>query len=131
MGQDGRRMQEPPRDGFDLSSMFEGVGDRRKVRKERQLCRQVQEALSYALPGLTDHLLRDLWVIDVEPAPDAARLCAVVQAPRGVEVNQVYARLERAAGLLRSEVAQAITRKRTPALTFRVIRANAGEEDEG
>jgi ribosome-binding factor A len=132
MGQDRRRRQEPPPDGTDPTSMFSLDVDRRRGRKERQLCRQVQEALGYALPALRDEILRDLWVISVEPAPDAARLCAVVEAPRGAALDEVYARLDRAAGLLRNEVAQAITRKRTPTLTFRVLPAGAGaEEGEG
>lgn len=68
----------------------------------------------------------------MEPAPDAARLCAVVEAPRSAAVDEVVARLDRAAGILRTEVAQAITRKRTPTLIFRVLRGDAGaEEDEG
>jgi ribosome-binding factor A len=67
--------------------------------------------------------LHDLWVVDVEPAPDAARLCAVVEAPRGADVEEVRVRLDRASGLLRSEVAQAITRKRAPVIAFRVIPA--------
>ncbi len=129
MGQDGRRRQEPPRGGLDSNSMFGSPVDRRAARKERQLCRQVQEALGYALPGLEDDLLQDLWVMDVEPAPDAARLCAVVQAPRGADVDAVRERLLHAAGLLRTEVAQAISRKRTPTLTFRVL--PAAEDGEG
>ncbi len=110
--------------------MFAPAVDRRSERKERQLCRQVHEALGYALPALRDEILRDLWVIAVEPAPDAARLCAVVEAPRGTSMEEVTARLDRAAGLLRTEVAQAITRKRTPTLTFRVVPAGAGAEED-
>ena len=130
MGQDRRRRQEPPPDGIDSTSLFSTGVDRRAERKERQLCRQVHEALGYTLPALKDEILRDLWVIDVEPAPDAARLCAVVQAPRGATVGAVQASLERAAGLLRAEVAQAITRKRTPMLVFRVIPAGAVVEED-
>jgi len=111
--------------------MFGSPVDRRAARKERQLCRQVQEALGYALPALEDDLLQDLWVVDVEPAPDASRLCAVVQAPRGADVEEVHARLSHASGLLRTEVAQAISRKRTPVITFRVLPADAEGEGGG
>jgi len=130
MGQDRRRRQEPPPDGMDPTSMFAPAEDRRGERKERQLCRQVHEALGYALPALNDEILQDLWVIAVEPAPDAARLCAVVEAPRGVAASEVVARLDRAAGLLRRELAQAISRKRTPTLTFRVVPADSGAAEE-
>src|SRR5271170_2366957 len=103
MGQGRRRRQEPPRDGVDPTSMFSPAVDRRRERKERQLCQQVHEALGYALPALNDEMLRDLWVVSVEPAPDAARLCAAVEVPRGAAVDEVVARLDRAAGLLRME----------------------------
>ncbi len=118
--------------GWNPTSMFAPaahVGDVRRERKERQLCRQVHEALGYALPALRDEVLRDLWVISVEPAPDGARLCAMVEAPRGAAVEDVMARLDRAAGLLRTEVAQAITRKRTPTLAFRVVLPGDDGED--
>ncbi len=122
MGSDRRRGHGGSR-GVDLSLMAD---DRRRARNERRLCRQVQEALGYALPALRDEVLRDLWVMDVEPAPDMARLCAVVEAPRGASIEDVYTRLDKAAGLLRTEVAEAIARKRTPVITFRVIPANTG-----
>jgi len=121
MGHDNRRRHEPARDGIDPDSFFSISTSRRAERKERQLCRQAQEALSFALPAQDDDLLRDLWLVDVEPAPDASRLCVVVQAPRGADPDDVYARLERVSAWLRSEVAQAITRKRAPTLLFRVL----------
>ena len=63
-------------------------------------------------------------------AGSTARLCAVVEAPRGVAASEVVARLDRAAGLLRRELAQAISRKRTPTLTFRVVPADSGAAEE-
>lgn len=90
-------------------------------RKERQLCRQVQEAIGEALSTLDDDVLSDVWVCSVEPAPDASRLAVLVRGPRGAEPASVKERLERVGGYLRTEVAQAITRKRVPVLTFEVL----------
>src|SRR5262249_24288901 len=126
----GKQRRHAPSHGcVDPDVLFGAPGDARAMRKDRQLCRQVHEALGYALPALDDEILSATWVMDVEPAPDASRLCAVVQAPRGADPEEVYARLERVSGYLRSEVAQAITRKRAPVLAFRVALAGApGEE---
>lgn len=94
---------------------------RRGDRKERQLCRQVLEAVSEALSTLDDDVLMDVWVCDVTPAPDASRLAIVVRGPRDKPLALIKERLERAAGYVRTEVAHAITRKRTPVLTFEVL----------
>jgi len=106
---------------LDADSLFGAAGDGKLERKERQLCRQVQEAVSEALAGVEDDVLLDVWVAAVEPAPDAGRLAVIVQAPRGVSLEEVRTRLERVAGYLRREVAGAISRKRVPTLTFRVL----------
>ncbi|TKC92114.1 ribosome-binding factor A [Polyangium fumosum] len=110
----------------DADSFFGAAEDRKVERKERQLCRQVQEAVSEALAGIEDDVLLEVWVADVEPAPDAGRLAVIVQAPRGASPDEVAARLENVAGYLRAEVASAITRKRVPTLTFRVLPPETG-----
>jgi ribosome-binding factor A len=110
--------------------MTEPSADRKAQRKQRQLCRQVQEAEGQALAVLDDSILQDAWVMDVEPAPDASRLAVFVRAPPGARREEVLSRLERIAGYLRSEVAGAITRKRAPTLTFRVLPAEEEEDDE-
>lgn len=106
-----------------------GTGiDRKLERKERQLCRQVQEAVSEALAGIEDDVLLDVWVSSVEPAPDAGRLAIIIEAPSRVSPDEVHTRLDKIAGFLRAEVAGAITRKRVPTLTFRVLVADAEGE---
>jgi ribosome-binding factor A len=105
----------------DADSFFGAAGDRKLERKERQLCRQVQEAVSEALAAIEDDVLLDVWVTNVEPAPDAGRLAVIVQAGRGASPDEVFARLEKVAGHLRAEVAGAISRKRVPTLTYRVL----------
>jgi len=109
---------------------------RQKARhKDQQLCRQVAQTLSLALAGCGDPLLRDLYVADVVPAPDAGRLLVSVypmtalashepdgpnNVMAGEQMSQILGRLETAAPMLRREVASAITRKRAPELLFRV-----------
>jgi len=113
---------------LNAESLFGITADRKLERKERQLCRQVHEAVSEALAGIEDDVLLDVWVSAVEPAPDAGRLAIIVEAPSRVSPDDVLGRLDKFAGLLRAEVASAITRKRVPTLTFRVLAADAGEE---
>jgi ribosome-binding factor A len=93
-------------------------------RKLVQLCGQVAEALGYALGSAEDPLLNDLLVASVEPDIGARRLRVTVFPPvwpGDAHAAAVRARLERATGFLRSEVAASIHRKRTPELVFRLV----------
>jgi hypothetical protein len=101
--------------------------ERRKENyKALQLCRQVQRILTLELGGFgADEVLRDLYVVDVTPAPGSSQLLVHVSVPPNVFVVDVLERLERAAPRLRAAVAAAITRKRAPDLAF--IPASAGE----
>jgi ribosome-binding factor A len=105
------------------------LDEREPGRKARQLSRQVAETLDAVLSGESgDDLLRNLRIVSVVPAPDASRLLVTLRILPSLEVsdpNVVLARLEKAAGWLRTEAASAVTRKRAPALVFRVL---AGEE---
>jgi len=89
--------------------------------KTLALCRQAQRALSLSLGGeCGDDVLNSLYVESVVPAPDATHLlvCVVVPVRLGVGIPDVLERLERVRGILRTAVAQAITRKRVPELSF-------------
>lgn len=103
-----------------------GGGPQRADRKERQLCRQVQEAIGEALSALEDEVLSEVYVCAVEPAPDASRLAVILRAPASVPPDLAGERLARVSGYLRSEVAAAITRKRTPTLIFEVLPPEEG-----
>ncbi len=95
-------------------------------RKALQLCRQVAEALNAVFAGCADAVLNGLQVMSVEPAPHSGRLLVTVAAaPSAAERDAavVGEHLQRAAGLLRSEVAAAIHRRKTPELAFRVLSA--------
>ena len=94
-------------------------------RKVLQLCHQVAETLDEVLAECSDAVLQALRVLDVEPAPDASRLLVTVGAEAlsqgKMDPDRVHEHLSRAAGHLRSEVANAITRKRTPVLVYRLV----------
>jgi ribosome-binding factor A len=98
----------------------EPAGDR----KQRQLCGQVARTLASLFAGeCGDDVLRDLLVQSVVPAPSSARLLVTVAlAPTAppIPAEKIGEALERARGLLRSEVAAAIVRRRAPDLVFRI-----------
>jgi len=104
----------------------------RGEQKAQQLCRQAQRALSLALSGeCDDDVLRSLYVDAVVPAPDATQLLVRLVIPStaaaaDVRAEDVLARLDRVHGLLRRAVAEAITRKRAPELSFIVVPEIAG-----
>lgn len=96
---------------------------RRRVadHKTLRLCRQVLEALQIALAGeCGDEVLQQLFVASVDPAADPSKLAVTVELPADVSPVDAFARLEKARGLLRTLVAQAISRKKVPDLVFRV-----------
>lgn len=101
-------------------------GEARPVdRKAWQLCKQVRQAVQFALAGeCGDARLRDLYVTAVEPVPDERRLCVLLQpgsdAAR-VAPEELLRRLHELSGFLRSRVAADISRKRTPLLEFQLL----------
>lgn len=100
-------------------------------RKARQLGRQVAETLDAVLAGDSrDEVLSGLRVVSAAPAPDASHLLVTV-APRGPldgDPAEILARLANASGWLRTEVAAAVTRRKAPVLTFRVVLPGAEGE---
>src|SRR5947209_545598 len=110
-----------PDDGIDPRYDGHANAPRGPGRKALQLCRQVAEALDAAFTGCGDEVLNGLCVTGVKPAPHAGRLLVTVAATPAAEpmpVAVVQERLCRAAGMLRSEVAAAIHRRRAPELAF-------------
>lgn len=87
-----------------------------------QLCRQVQEALSWALgTTIRDDRLSACSIMDVEPLPGGNRLLVTVSVPSDLPLSEVEERLAAAAPAMRVEVAQAITRRKVPELVFLTI----------
>ena len=112
-----------PEDGLD--PRYDKQADPRKVpnRKALQLCGQVADTLALVLAECSDDLLPDLRVVSVKPAPTSARLLVTLARAPGftAEIQELAARLERARGKLRSEIASVIHRRKTPDMIFRVI----------
>ena len=102
------------------------TGGQKPDYKTMSLCKLVGRIVQTALTGeVADEILQDLTVLEVQPAPNAGRLMVVLMQGRltaATPLDDIYARLERVQGLLRSEIAQSTTRKRTPELAFMVMR---------
>ena len=102
-------------------------GDRKRRRvadhKTLRLCRQVLEALQISLAGeCGDEVLQQVFIASVDPGADPSRLEVTVELPADLGPADALARLDKARGLLRLLVAQAISRKKTPDLVFRLAR---------
>jgi ribosome-binding factor A len=113
-------------DGVDPREFFQTNRTHKKEnRKAKQLCRQVAETLDQLLSGeMGDDILRGLRVIDVVPAPDASRLLVTLFAdcdPTDFDQNRIELRLADCKGRLRCGIASAITRRKTPTLTFNIV----------
>ena len=102
-----------------------GTSGRYVDRKTIQLCHQVAEELQMILISeCDDDFLRELTVESVIPAPNASRLLVSVSSPSistCEELGSILYQLQLVMGLLRSEVARAITRRKAPELIFRVV----------
>jgi ribosome-binding factor A len=130
--------------------IFRKSSRKKPDRHVQQLCRQVERTLSIVLAGeVADPILQNLSIESVTPAPDAGRLLVRVYEPgrgipapepasTGADLNDdehrrarakatssshadILERLARVRGLLRREVAAAITRKRAPELIFQLV----------
>lgn len=95
-------------------------------RKTLQLCRQIADTLNYVLSGeLNDDVLRNVYVDSVQPAPDASRLMvsvALIDPSDTTPADKVLHRLGLWSPRIRSEVAQSIHRRKTPELSYCVVR---------
>lgn len=94
---------------------------RNNKRKDSQLCAQARRALDLALASAQDSRLQSAWVREVLPSPDAAHLLAVVEAGPGMDPGQLHEALQGAHGMLRAEVAAAISRRKAPDLRIEVV----------
>ncbi|MFN0253408.1 MAG: hypothetical protein ACKV2T_41445 [Kofleriaceae bacterium] len=85
------------------------------------MCRQVFDALTYALAEIDDPLIDELSIATVTPAPSAARVeVTLVPSRYDFDVDEALARLAEIVDDLREEVAAEITRRRVPELAFRI-----------
>lgn len=110
-------------DGVDPRRYFQPPQSDERKRKSIQLCGQVAKLLNAAFVGWEGPILAALFVVRVVPAPTLSRLEAVVdatQVPSDVSSHDICAELDRAHRALRMAVAEGITRKYVPDLTFRL-----------
>jgi len=92
----------------------------RRGHKDLQVCRQVLDALTFALAELDDPLI-DLVLVSVIPAPSAARVqVTLVPSHDRIDCDAALARLHEVAAELREEVAAEVARARVPELVFRI-----------
>jgi len=113
-------------DGIDPRDLFTPSRKRDKEhRKAKQLCRQVQKTLDLVLSGeIRDEALNGLKIASIIPGADFSRLVVTVVADvPAAELDRadIERRLATVEGQLRSAVAQAITRKKTPLLVFQIL----------
>ena len=96
----------------------------RRHHKDLQLCRQVFDALTYALAELDDPQIEELALASVVPAPTAARMLVTLVPTREDlapdKIADVLVCIAECAAELREEVAAEITRQRVPELVFRI-----------
>ena len=93
----------------------------RRGHKDLQVCRQVFDALTYALAELDDPLIDELVLTSVMPAPSAARVVVtLVPAHDQLDCDAALTRLHAAVAELREEVAAEVSRRRVPELVFRI-----------
>ena len=94
--------------------------------KTLQLCRQIEQTLSYALADdPADDILLSLGIESVTPAPDASRVMVTVyidDPDSDYEANEVLEHLTDNMDVFRDEIADAIHRRKLPELVFRVRR---------
>jgi ribosome-binding factor A len=98
-------------------------------KKRRQLCRQVHKELELAFGELEDPLLDGLAIFAVDVEAGGATLRVGVIVPDDRDPATVRARLDAAKGQLRSGIAHAIHRKRTPQIWFALIPAHVVSHD--
>ena len=96
-------------------------GGGKRHHKDLQLCRQVFDALTYALAELDDPVIDELALASVVPAPSSARVLVTLEPMRDdLDPEVALCRVRELAAELREEVATEVTRRRVPELVFRI-----------
>ena len=93
-------------------------------RKSAQLCAQIRRALQFIVPDVLQQASLDATVVDVHAAPNTSHLLVILQPIKALDESgcrQLELAVVQRAGLIRTEVAQAINRRKTPSFSFRVI----------
>lgn len=95
-------------------------------RKSAQLARQVQRRLDLVFGGeIDDPVLDGVYVMNVIPEPGGATFLVHLLVPADTDLEQAREHLEPIKGRLRAEVAEEITRRKTPFLRYMLTSAGA------
>ncbi|MCK5663347.1 MAG: hypothetical protein KAI17_07665 [Thiotrichaceae bacterium] len=108
-----------PEDGINPRLLLRKSTKTSSHRKTYQVCKQAEKTLNLVLAG--EPALRELMVCAVKPNPDSTHLLVIVAANSNfvhLDENDVLKALKQAGGRLRSALATALNRKRTPLLSF-------------
>jgi ribosome-binding factor A len=92
----------------------------RSGRKDLMVCRQVYDALTFALAEIDDPLIDDLVLARVLPAPTAMRVLVILVPSREIDSDEALERLAEFEVDLREEVAAEVSRRCVPELVFRI-----------
>ena len=103
--------------------MSKDSGGRARAHKDLQVCRQVYDALSYALAELDDPVIDELIIASVVPAPTASRVQVTLVPSKGddFDYEDALARIHKIEARLRDEVAGEVHRKRVPVLVYQIL----------
>jgi ribosome-binding factor A len=107
-----------PGDGVDPRYDYEAEQRNVVNRKALQLCAQIRDTLNLSISQFGDPLLREMYVDSVIPAPDSTQLLVTFVTEHNPD--EVFEHVQKASGLIRSEVATGINRKRVPNLRYQV-----------
>jgi ribosome-binding factor A len=99
------------------------IGKSGKHRKAYQLSKQVHRVISGVIGGVCgDEEIQALTVWSVKPLGNTAHLVVTLSLAKGQEdPPAIMQKLEGVRGIVRREIALAITRRRVPEISFRLV----------
>jgi ribosome-binding factor A len=121
------RSHQPTSDSFDprLEGPRYASGAGKFDRKSSQLCAQVRRALEYAIPDVLAETPWSVWVVDVQPAPNASNLLVLIQSAETGQSFEDLQQIEQSVHArqreLRMEIASFIQRRKVPSLMIRLL----------
>jgi ribosome-binding factor A len=112
------------REGDGIDPRLESHPKRNIVnRKALQLCAQVVDALNLGISECRDDRLQNVYIESAIPDPDSTQLLITA-----VVSQEALEGLQAAYGKLRTDIAEAICRKKVPNLKFRVVADNIKDD---
>lgn len=120
-----------PEDGIDPRIIARARDRKPENHKSRQLGKEARNTVSMVITGeLVDPVFQDLTVVDVTATDDGQFLIvSLLAGDAGFEVDEIeiLEKCKAVQGYLRSAIAQAVKRKRIPALKFELLQQSNRE----